>query len=740
MIYPNALRYGLTVGFYFIHKEHENVATDPRESSRDRSIVSFLILEILKNLQSVKLGILALASYRIFMFFVYALLTSNPLAADEGQWPFNMLPKEIIYQKYGVELGEEAVIHLQKSCLRISLGGSGSFVSPNALVMTNHHVGAKAIYNLSTEQKNLMVSGYYASTREEELKCPGIYVEQLIEIRDITAVIQAAVKEGRRLEAMQEEAKKAQDTTGLQPEIVTLYGGACYNLYLYKRYSDVRLVFAPEKQIAFFGGDADNFEYPRFDLDVCFFRVYENDVPLKTADYLSWSEQGPQENELLFVAGHPGNTKRLYTADHLCFLQHQEMPLILSLLQRRIDRLQEFSRQSPAYARMAQHDLFSYQNGYKVLKAIDLGLQNKLVIAEKRREEGELLFSQQEPYRHIKEALDHLNYPAYFCLEGRGAASFSRLFVIAKHLVRASEERSLPNQKRLKEYSDSEIDALEQALFSPQPIYKEQEALFLKDSFTRLATILGKEHPAVVAALGGKTIEAKVDELLQGTKLFDITVRKELYKSLEVVDDPFIELVKKLEPFARPLRKERDLFETKEQQSYAQIAALSRGKPGSYPDATFTLRLSFGVMKGYEDQGQWLYPMTHIKGLFAHARAHQDNVDYDLPDRWARLASLKEDKTPFNFVSTHDIIGGNSGSPMVNQKGEIVGLIFDGNEQSLFWNIAFDETKGRAISVHSAAITKVLSTVYRAEALVAELVGNRLASSVKKSTIAEETN
>lgn len=670
----------------------------------------------------------------------FSILTSGTLVADEGQWPFNMLPKETIYQKYGVELDEAQVLHLQKSCLRISLGGSGSFVSPNALVMTNHHVGAKAIYNLSTEQKNLMASGYYATTRSEELKCPGMYVEQLIEIRDVTATIQAAAKEGRRLEAMQEVAKKAQEETGLQPEVVTLYGGGCYNLYLYKRYSDVRLVFAPEKQIAFFGGDADNFEYPRFDLDVCFFRVYENDEPLNTQDYLPWSQKGPMDNELLFVAGHPGNTKRLYTADHLCFLQNQEMPLILSLLERRIQLLTSFSQESAEHARMAQQDLFSYQNSYKVLKAISLGLQNKPVIAEKRGEEERLASSQKEPYIQIKKALDRLNYPAYFCLEGRGSASFSRLFAIAKHLVRVNEERPLPSQKRLKEYSDTEISALEQALFSPQPIYKEQEALFLKDSFTRLERLLGKNHPAVIAALGGKSIEAKVDELLQGTKLFDIAVRKELYKNIKAVDDPFIELVKKLEPFARPLRKEKDLLETQEQQSYAQIAALSMSRKDSYPDATFTLRLSYGVMKGYEDKGQWLCPMTHIKGLFAHAATHRDNLDYALPASWEKLGSLRDDETPFNFVSTHDIIGGNSGSPMVNQKGEIVGLIFDGNEPSLFWNIAFDETKGRAISVHSAAIINALSSVYRAGPLVAELGGNVLASSVKKSVIAVETN
>ena len=664
------------------------------------------------------------------ILLLLALAATNYLISDEGMWPLNMLPKEQIFEKYNFQMNSDWVDHVQKSSLRISLGGSGSFVSKDGLVMTNHHVGSEAIYNLSTKDVDLIAEGFYAPTRDKELKCPNMYVDQLITIRDITDEINQALPENAtpaereviRKEAIANISAKAQEKSGLQPEVVTLYQGARYHLYLYKRYSDVRLVMAPEKSIAYFGGDVENFEYPRHDFDVCFFRVYENGKPLKTDHYFSWSQSGPKTGELLFVSGHPGRTQRLYTSDHLRFLKNEELPLIVNYLTERIACLEHFSSQSAENRRVATQNLFSCQNGYKVFSSIQKGLSASSLIEEKTKSEEEL-YSKTAGFEKLKAALDGAKsyYKEFFVLEGR-ASRYSKLSAWAKHLVRWADEQAKPNDKRLEEYTESRLPSLELDLFSTEPVYINFESALLEDSFTRLSKILGANHPATLIVNS-----LVIEDMLKNSKLHDLEYRKELYRNPEKVkssQDPFILLAKQLDPYSRALRKKKEKeLDGIQKESYAQIAQLNFNRYGEsiYPDATFTLRLSIGSMKGYHEGRAYIAPTTRLADAFKEASTHQFKSPYNLPKSWLQKEDSIKKSTPFNFVSTNDIIGGNSGSPVFNERGEIVGIIFDGNIHTMMWDLEFDETQGRAVSVHSEAIIDVLKNVYEAESLVKEL-------------------
>jgi len=672
------------------------------------------------------------------IFCSLMLFFAASLPAEEGMWPFNNIPVNEIEREYGVKLEEPWLEHVQKSCLRVSLGGSGSFVSPHGLVMTNHHVGAKAIYHLSTESEDLMEKGFLAEGLDGEIKCPNMYVDQLISIRDVTDEVNrtgledltAAEREAKRKVAMAEIKEQAEETTGLHPEIVSLYQGARYHLYLYQRYTDVRLVMAPEKSIAFFGGDSDNFEYPRYDLDVCFFRVYQEGKPLASADYLKWSSQGPQPSEPLFVAGHPGKTNRLFTAAHMQFLKEMDVSLLYSWLQERIRDFHHFSNESAENKRIAMQDLFSFENSFKVYSCLHRELAQSSMIQNKENQEQELFANtDSSAWTKLEAALEKAKpyYPTYMVLEG-GGSHYSKLYGWAKHLVRLSTERSLPNEERLKEYVEADLPTLELNLFSAEPVYKKLEKLHLLGSFRRAIKILGDEHPATQILLDGKTLEERVDSLLAATELQDIASRKRLYDHPEEVgmsSDPFILLAKALDSQAREIRqKKEDELDSVQNESYAAIAKILFERHGEsvYPDATFTLRLSVGSMEGYEEKGTYIEPMTTLGGIYDHAKAHGFLAPYDLPENWLAQQSVLKKSVPFNFVSTNDIIGGNSGSPVINQRGEVVGLIFDGNIHSIIWNFGFDSTKGRATSVHSEGIIEALKNIYGADDLVAEIL------------------
>lgn len=658
------------------------------------------------------------------------------LFADEGMWTFDAIPLSKISSKYGVKLSKEQIDQMRLSSLRVSLGGSASFVSRDGLVLTNHHVAYKAIDNLSTKDQNFIERGFYAETRDKELPCPNVHVDQLISIQDITdeassdliETMTVEEKEVRRKEKLALIKDNAEKSSGYHAEIVTLFKGAKYHLYLYKRYTDVRLVMAPEQNIAFFGGDEMNFEFPRMNLDFAFLRVYENGKPLQTEHYFKWSHKGPVEGEVLFVIGNPGSTTRIFTSDHLKWQRDYNIPLTLKFIEERTQLLEAFGEKDKEYMRQAQAAHKTLKNSEKVLRAELKGLkETKLINAKEKQEKklfSELAASDVTAWKTLKENLEqNEEFTKQYAYVERLSFLFSKTYASAKQLVRFAKERNLPSEKRLKEYAESEIPALERQLFSLEPVYEPFEACILGEGIQNLISVLGESHPLVKQIKSGPSAE----QIAAQTKLYSVEFRKELYENPELIftsEDPLIQLAIMIDPFARELREKfENQYEAVSKECYTKIATLlfNHSKGELYPDATFTPRLSFGTMKGYRQDGAWIKPTSNIKELYDTFAQKEGKTPYELPPEWVSGKSSLDPKVSFNFVSTNDIIGGNSGSPVVNRKGEIVGLIFDGNKESLIWDIAFDDTAGRSISVHSRAISYSLQKVYKAEPLVKEL-------------------
>ncbi len=670
------------------------------------------------------------------LFCIGFLLFCLSSQSEEGMWPFHQVPKDKIKQKYGVDLTDEWLEHIQKSSLRMSSGGSASFISSKGLVMTNHHVGASSIHNLSSKDHNYFEEGFYASRLDQELPCPNLYVDQLISVSDVTEEVNSnaskslsfAEKEDFRNKVIANIQREAKEKTGLQPEVVTMYHGAKCYLYLYKRYSDIRLVMAPESSVASLGGDIDNFEYPRYSLDMCFFRVYDQGKPIQTEHYLKHSLRGPREGELLFVSGHPGKTKRMFTADHLKFSEEVEIPLVLRYLEERLQVLESFSLQGDEQKRVAKQQSHSLSNAYKVYKGLEKGFKGSMPVLQKEKKDALLRDKdlEQDPWVKLKNALNQARsyINSYFVLEGF-SSNYSKLYGIAKNLVRLSVEKKLPNEKRLLEYIDTEIPKLELKILSKEPFFLDLEIACLEDSIQRISRVLGKDHPLVLNVLKGQTPLEAARKIITGTSLFKEEDRLNLYKNLEDVassQDPLICFAKAVDFYARAVRREKEeSCDSLQRECYALIAKKEFEKYGDsvYPDATFTLRLSLGQMKGYEE----FSPTTNFQGLYDHVKKHNFQDPYSLLKKWDIAESKLNKKASLNFVSTHDIIGGNSGSPVFNIEGEWVGLIFDGNCYSITWSHMFDETLGRSISVHSQGIIESLEHVYRADELVKEIQG-----------------
>ncbi len=668
--------------------------------------------------------------------------------ADEGMWTLTNVPRAEIKRRYGFEVTDAWLKRVQTASVRFNNGGSGSFVSPDGLVMTNHHVASDTIAKLSTAEKDYATRGFYARTRAEELKAPDLELNVLVSIEDVTERVNRAVKAGssvaeasdaRRAEIAAIE-KESTAATALRSDVVTLYQGGQYNLYRYKKYTDVRLVFAPELDIAFFGGDPDNFNFPRYNLDAAFFRVYENDKPVTPESYFRWSTAGAKEGELVFVSGHPGSTQRLNTVAHLEFLRDTEVPFLVKLLERELDTLRRYSAGGEEQSRRAQEEILSLENSLKVYRGRAEGLRDKTLLDRKLKAEQALRASiARDPARQKEygEAWDAIArgrkaFPGYY-LDYRfteGTAGFnSELWSYARTLVRLAAESAKPDAERLPEYTGARRASLELNLFSPAQVYKDLEKIKLADSLAFMREELGAEHPMVKQVLAGKTPEARAAELIDGTKLSDAAYRKELAaggpKAIEESKDPLIVLARAIDERARSLRKR---YETEvvsnERANYARVSRALFDLEGTklYPDATFTLRLSYGAVKGYKESGgKTVAPFTTFAGLYEHAAAHGNKPPYKLPAQWVEKKSALDLKTPFNFVSTNDIIGGNSGSPTINRNGEIVGLIFDGNIESLMGNFIYDESVNRAISVDSRGIIEALRKVYGANELVEEL-------------------
>ena len=679
------------------------------------------------------------------------LLTNSNLTttADEGMWLFNNPPRNQLKQKYGFDITDSWLEHVQKSAVRFNSGGSGSFLSEDGLVMSNHHVGADALQKFGDKDHDYLRDGFQAMTRAEEKRCLDLELNVLMSIEDVSARVNAAVKTNMapeqafvaRRAVMAEIEKESLDKTGLRSDVVTLYQGGQYHLYRFKKYTDVRLVFAPEQQIAFYGGDPDNFEYPRYDLDICFFRAYENGQPARIEHYLKWSEAGAAENELIFVPGHPGRTSRLFTVTELEYLRDYRLPYALQRLMGLEVLLTAYSARSEENARRAKDELFGVQNSRKAYIGELAGILDPALIARKKKAEQTLrekvagnaaLRDTQIAWIQILHAQKVIaeNARNYNLIEA-GHGFHSSLFGIARTLLRASEERPKPNSERLREFGEAGRESLEFQLFSEEPLYDDFEQLKLADSFTFLAAQLGYTNQLVQKVLAGKSPRARASELIQGTKVKNVAFRKELYNggqsAVDAAKDPMIELVRLIDPEARAVRKIIETQSEAKQQAHAEIAKARFAIEGTstYPDATFTLRLAYGVVKGFEENGKPIPFQTTIAGLYERAAEQKNRPPFDLPARWMERKKNLDLNTPFNFVNTADIIGGNSGSPVINRSAELVGIIFDGNIQSLVLDFSYTDEQARAVAVHSQGILEALRKVYDAHDLADELTGKK---------------
>jgi len=668
-----------------------------------------------------------------------------PLLADEGLWPFNMLPKDYLKAKFKFEASPEWVKHLQLSSVRVG-GGSASFVSPEGLVLTNHHVGRGAIQNLSSKERDLMKTGFYARTRAEELKCPGVEYLVLQEIEDVTALVQGAEKPGMSAAEASEARDKViaglekdvADTTGLRGSVVPLYSGGLYHLYKYKFYNDIRLVFAPENMIAFFGGDPDNFTYPRYDLDISLFRVYDNDKPLATPHYLKWSSAGAREGELILVSGNPGSTGRLNTMSQLEFIRDTSYPFRLASLNRQRALCQEYAKKGEEEKRIAARSLFGIENSLKAITGYQSGLLNPKLMAKKAAEEKafrEALAKDPELSREYGGAWDeiaaaqkaYLSFFVPFSLFERGQAFNTVYFNTARSLVRLAMERTKPNADRLKEYRDAGLPSVKRGLLSPAPIYDEFEAVKLADSLAVLKE-QGGDAPEVSWILNGRSPEEAAQALIAGTKLKDVDVRKKYMdgtlEDIYLSADPMIKLALLVDPISRGLRlrHEREVASVETQNGALIARAMFKLKGTKIPpDATGTLRLSFGPVRGYVEKGRKIPFQTTFAGLYAKSDQHGNKDPYELPQSFLKNRTRVDFNMPINFVSTADSIGGNSGSPAVNRKGEFVGVLFDGNIQSLPCNFVYTDVVARSVLVSSQGIIEALLKVYDAKPLADEL-------------------
>ncbi|HXP34792.1 MAG TPA: S46 family peptidase [Chthoniobacterales bacterium] len=685
---------------------------------------------------------------------------SDYALGDEGMWLYNAPPTKQLKEKYNFEPTKQWLDHLQKSSVRFSSGGSGSFVSADGLVITNHHVGADALQKFSDEQHNYLRDGFYAKARTDEKKCVDLELNVLMSIEDVTTRVNSAVKSDMpgekasdaRKAAIATIEKESKDKTGLRSNVVTLYQGGVYHLYRFKRYDDVRLVFAPEQQIAFYGGDPDNFEYPRFDLDICIFRAYENGQPAKIDNYLKFSPRGPGDGELTFVSGHPAKTDRQLTIDELADMRDRELPRFLSFFKRREVLLHSFGERSFENSRRVREDYYGITNNRKRYDGYVAGLLDPEVWKALQTREQKLrdaisadpkLKSTTGAYDRIKKAQEEIakNALVYsyfeqerpkFGLYRQPRAFYSTLFKYARLLVRAADERARPNSERFQEFRDSNRESLELELFSAEPIYDNVELLTLTDSLTDLCNAFGAQHPLVQkTVLGDKSPHDRAFELIKATQLRDVATRKKLYAggkgAVDGAHDPMIDLARAIDSTARTAKKTLETQEEIKQQAYAEIAKARFAVEGTsnYPDATFTLRLSYGTVRGYEENGKQIPAFTNFQGMYDRAAEHQNKGPFDLPQRWIDEKEKLGLTTPYNFVSDADIIGGSSGSPVVNNAGEFVGIIFDGNIQSLVLDCIFTDKQARAVSVDSAAITEALRNVYDAQPLVDELTGGK---------------
>lgn len=669
------------------------------------------------------------------------------LAADEGMWTFDNVPRAAIAKQYGVQVTDSWLQRLQNSVVRLETGCTASFVSGEGLVLTNHHCVSTCLADNSTAERDLLARGFVAAAREDEIRCQGSQASVLVATENVTERVtralaqvpaaQVATARNQTLSRLESECVEASKASGtpLWCEAVTLYQGGQYWLYKYKRYDDVRLVFAPEQVIAAFGGDPDNFQFPRWCLDMALLRVYENGRPARAPAHLTFNWAGAREGEPVFVAGHPGTTQRLLTVAQLKTQRDVVLPFWLLRFSELRGRLIQFSKTSDEAARRAKDYLDTIENAHKVRRMqlaalLDDRMMDRRIEEERRLRAAvakdpslktaagawEAIARAEERYREI--------LIPYTWLEG-GAAFNSELFAYARQLVRAADERAKPNPDRLREYTETALPRLRATLAADTPVYADVERVRLSFSLERMREYLGPDHPIVKSVLGADSPDERARALVEGSKLGDAKVRLALYEggqaAVKASDDPMIALARLVDPESRRLRavyeNEVEGPERRAQQAIAEARFKIYGT-SVYPDATFTLRLTYGAVEGWTEAGRRVEPFTRLEGLYARATGAPP---FALPERWLDGKPRVDLNARANFTATTDIIGGNSGSPVVNARGEIVGLVFDGNIHSIAGSYWYDAEKNRTVAVHPEFIRTALERLYPVGAVAREL-------------------
>jgi len=667
------------------------------------------------------------------------------LPAEEGMWTFDNPPLKQLKAKYNFVPTQAWLDHLRLSSVRLNDGGSGSFVSPNGLLLTNHHVARGQLQKNSTAEHDYLRDGFYAVTPDQEMKSPDLEVDVLVGMEDVAARVQGATKgisdDAKALKAREAEIasieKESKDKTGLRSDVVGFYQGGEYWLYTYKAYTDVRLVFAPEQQAAFYGGDPDNFTFPRYDLDMALFRVYDNSKPLHTDNFLKWSANGAAPGDLIFISGHPGSTERDDTVAQLLVQRDVIGPAVTEYLERRVATAQAYAAHGPEQARQVGSLIFGMQNSLKVYIGRKEALSDPAILTKKQREEANFRAKVaanpewQKAYGDAWDAIAKVEEQLKPEIKGQiFRRTDSHLFGIAQTIVEYVQEIKKPDGERLPQFHDAGLESLKFQLLSPAPIDVATEKLYMKDALKLGEEKLGNDDQFIQAVVQGGNVDKTVDALLDGTRLGDVAFRKSLMDGGEATvntsTDPMIVAARRVDPIVRASNlRMRDTFGsvlTKEGEKLGKARFLVYGKD-AYPDATFTLRLSYGTVKGYPYNGTIAPPITTFYGLYDRAASFGNQPPFDLAPKEVAARDKLDLATPFDFVATGDIIGGNSGSPVVSRDGELVGLVFDGNIESMAGDFVYDGTKNRTVAVHSAGMMEGLRKIYHADTLADELQG-----------------
>lgn len=666
------------------------------------------------------------------------------LSADEGMWTFDNIPTSEIYQKYRVKINKAQLQKIRLSSVRLNNGGSGSFVSPAGLVLTNHHVALSQLQKLSNEKTDLIKNGFYARTLAEEIACPDLEMNVLISYEDVTTKVLTQINPknppSKQVEQKNEIfarlKKQSFATTGLRSDIVTLYNGGEYWLYRYKQYTDIKLVMAPNLQLAFFGGNEDNFQYPRYSLDFAFFRVYENGKPLESKNYLSWSRFDITEKDPLFVSGHPGRTSRQKTLYEITFLRDRLIPAYMAYLKKKEDIYHSYLQKHPEDRMKLNSHIFMIENAKKSFQGQWQALQEPEMIAKKKQQQDilqkflktnpKLKREIGNPWQKIRLTIDkkslRINDFFYTGSGGSRMAGYAILFMLY------AQEMQKPDHKRLRAFQQVAQRSLQLKLLSPAPIYPDIEQFIFQKNLQLAQNVLGKDHPYIKLALRDKPAKLIAELLFSKSQIHRLEFRKKLFSSgpnaILKSRDPFLLWAAGVASFRRKFHqwqeKTIDIVLKEEGNHLTKLRFAKYGKE-IYPDATFSLRFSYGQALGYQTKTGRIPFRTTFYGLVNRSLAFGQQKPYHLPKIFLDNLSKLDLATPLNIISNNDITGGNSGSPVLNKNFEITGLVFDGNYYSHGWDYAYSDEKGRCVLLSTRAIIETLAKLYRATPLIKEI-------------------